>query len=614
MTFDRAEAIRRLADDAFDVLVVGGGITGAGVALDAASRGLRTALIDKGDLASGTSSKSSKLVHGGIRYLQQKEIGLVYEALAERQILRKTAPHLVRVLPFLLPVFTKDGLLPRRIARLLGATMWAYDLTGGLRIGKLHKRVSKEEALRYMPTLPPDNIAASYVYYDAQADDARLTLTVAKTAAAHGAAVVNYATLVGLAKDSSAKVSSARVEIDGNEIEIRARAIVNATGVWSDEIRALDDATHTRTIRPAKGIHITVPWSLVRNEIAVVIPVPKDRRSVFVVPWGGDGGPHRFTYIGTTDTDYDGPVDDPQITTDDVAYLLRAINGASTTKITEADILGTWAGLRPLVAAAKSERTADLSRRHSVHTSPAGVVTVTGGKLTTYRRMSADAVDEVVKLLGNGRSRSRTKRIALQGADGWDAPGIPQNLRERYGADGRDVAALERSDPNGLGQPLIEHLPYSRAEVVYAARAEMARTVDDVLSRRTRARLLARDASALAADDVALLMAGELGWSDDERERQVAQYRALVAEERLAGGLPETALDARFRSLPACRRTGERLLLRLPSAKARFAITCRRRASRSTTRRANDSGTRAPKSSAQVAKSPPRAAIGGRWR
>ncbi len=543
MTFDRADAIRRLGEDAFDVLVVGGGITGTGVALDAASRGLRVALVDKGDFASGTSSKSSKLVHGGIRYLQQKEVGLVYEALAERQILRKTAPHLVRVLPFLLPVFTKDGLLPRRIARLLGATMWAYDLTGGLRIGKLHKRVSKEEALRYMPTLPADNIAASYIYYDAQADDARLTLTVAKTAATHGAAVVNYATLVGLSKDGSGRIDGARVRIDGTEVRARAATVVNATGVWSDEVRALDDVDHATTIRPAKGIHVTVPWSLVRNEIAVVIPVPKDRRSVFVVPWGGDGGPHRFTYIGTTDTDYDGPVDDPQITADDVAYLLRAINGASTTKITEADIVGTWAGLRPLVAAAKSERTADLSRRHSVHTSPGGVVTVTGGKLTTYRRMAADAVDEVVKLLGLGTRRSHTKSIPLQGARGWNAPDIPQNLAERYGADGRAVAALERGDAD-LARPLIENLPYSRAEVVYAARAEMARTVDDVLSRRTRARLLARDASAAAADDVAALMATELGWSDEERQRQVEQYRALVAEERLAGGLAETALDA----------------------------------------------------------------------
>ncbi len=317
---------------------------------------------------------------------------------------------------------------------------------------------------------------------------------------------------------------------------------MNATGVWSDDVRALDEGTHPRSIRPAKGIHITVPWSLVRNEIAAVIPVPKDRRSVFVVPWGGEGGPHRFTYVGTTDTDYEGPLDDPQITPDDVAYLLRAINGAVTTKITEADILGTWAGLRPLVAAAKSERTADLSRRHAVQVAPSRVITVTGGKLTTYRRMAADAVDAVHKSLGR-HGRSRTKHVRLHGADGWDAPDIPKELGERYGADARDVVALQRANPQ-FARPLVEGLPYSRAEVVYAARAEMARTVDDVLSRRTRARLLGRDASAVAAEDVATLMGDELGWSEDERASQVAAYRALVDKERTAGGLPETALDA----------------------------------------------------------------------
>jgi len=542
MSFDRAASTRALRDETFDVLVIGAGITGAGVALDAAARGLRTALVDKGDFASGTSSKSSKMVHGGIRYLQQKEIGLVYEALAERQVLRKTAPHLVRVLPFLLPVFTRDGLVPRRLARLLGTTMWMYDLTGGLRIGKLHKRISKEQALAYMPTLRPDNIAASYVYYDAQADDARLTLTVAKTAFDRGASVVNYASVVGLKKDTGGKVIGARVRLDGDEIDVRARSVVNATGVWADDVLALDEPNHPASIRPAKGIHITVPWSLVRNEIAVVVPVAKDRRSVFVVPWGGEGGPHRFTYIGTTDTDYEGPLDDPEITRDDIAYLLGAINAAMTTTITEADILGTWAGLRPLVAAAANERTADLSRRHSVQTSASGLVTVTGGKLTTYRRMAADAVDRIVDELGYG-GRSTTKRIALHGADGWNAPGIPKELAERYGGEGRAVVALERGDPE-LARPLVDGLPYTRAEVVYAARGEMARTVDDVLSRRTRARLLARDASAAAAPDVAALMAGELGWSDEEQSRQVEHYHRLVAAERSAGGLPETALDA----------------------------------------------------------------------
>ncbi len=543
-TFLRAEALRRLADERFDVLVVGGGITGVGVALDAATRGLRTALVERADFASGTSSKSSKLVHGGIRYLQQREIALVYEALAERQVLRQTAPHLVRVLPFLLPVFTKDGLLPRRLSRLLGTTMWMYDLTGGLRIGKLHKRVSKEEALRYMPTLHAERVAASYVYYDAQTDDARLTLAIARTAADHGAAIANYARLTGLEKAPDGRVRAAQVVADGQTIDVRADVVVNATGVWSDDVRALDEGSHPSSIRPAKGVHVTVPWSLVQNRIAAVIPVPKDKRSVFVVPWGGEGGEHRFTYIGTTDTDYDGSIDDPQVTPDDVAYLLRAINNAVTTTISDADILGTWAGLRPLVRAAANERTADLSRRHSVRTSGSGVITVTGGKLTTYRRMAADAVDAAAKQLGtHGKHSSQTKHVRLRGAAGWDASDLPADLAARYGSDARDVLTLASADAS-LAEPLVPGLAYTRAEAVYAMRHEMARTVDDVLSRRTRARLLARDASVDASDTVATLMAAEMGWSDTERDRQAAAYRALIEVERATGGLPETALDA----------------------------------------------------------------------
>jgi glycerol-3-phosphate dehydrogenase len=546
MDLNRADALRRLAVERFDVLVIGGGITGCGVALDAATRGLRVALVDKGDFASGTSSKSSKLVHGGIRYLQQREVGLVYEALAERQILRKTAPHLVRVLPFLLPVFTRDGLLPGKLARILGATMWAYDLTGGVRIGKVHRRVSKEEALAYMPTLPVDRLAASYIYYDAQADDARLTLAVARTAADFGAAVVNYATLVGLTKDSAGRVESARVRVDGDEIDVRAATVVNATGVWADDVRALDEGIDPATIRPAKGIHITVPWSLVRNRIAAVVPVPKDRRSVFVVPWDERGnGEFAYTYIGTTDTDYEGPLDDPQCTPDDIAYLLRAINASSTSTLTERDVLGTWAGLRPLVRGAGNERTADLSRRHSVRVAASRVVTVTGGKLTTYRRMAAETVDEVMKLLGR-HGRSRTKHVTLHGATGWTAQDLPATLKARYGGEARAVVALTRTEPD-LAASLVPGLEYLRAEVVYAARHEMARTVDDVLSRRTRARLLARDASAEAADDVASLMARELGWDADEQRRQAEHYRALVREEKVAGGLSATAADSLVR-------------------------------------------------------------------
>ena len=341
--FDRPTALARLGDEHFDVLVVGGGITGVGVALDAATRGLRTAVVERYDYASGTSSKSSKLVHGGLRYLQQKEYRLVYEGLAERQRLRKTAPHLVRVLPFLIPIFSRDGLINPKVARALGSAMWMYDLTGGIRIGKLHERLNKAEALAHMPTMPADRLASAYLYYDAQADDARLTLTIARTAAAHGATVANYAIVKRFLKDADGKVVGAVVAADGNEIEVRAKSVVNATGVWSDELRALDEGVHPRSIRPAKGIHITVPWQKTQNDIAAVIPVPKDRRSLFVVPWGD------LAYVGTTDTDYDGPLDDPQCTSDDIDYVLRAVNASVTTGVTRADILGTWAGLRPLV-------------------------------------------------------------------------------------------------------------------------------------------------------------------------------------------------------------------------------------------------------------------------
>jgi glycerol-3-phosphate dehydrogenase len=543
-SFDRAAALRRLADDAFDLLVIGGGITGAGVALDAASRGLRTALVERDDFASGTSSKSSKLVHGGLRYLQQGDVRLVYDALAERQRLRRNAPHLVKVMPFLIPIFSgKDGLVPRPVARALGSAMWMYDLTGGARIGRLHKRLNKAEALEHMPTLPADRLASAYLYYDAQADDARLTLTIARTAALDfGVAAANRVKVTGIRKDG-ARVDGADVEADGATFPIRAAAVVNATGVWADDVRALDEGVDPASMRPAKGVHITVPWSKVRNDIAVVVPVPKDKRSVFVVPWGD------LTYIGTTDTDYDGPLDDPTCTPEDIAYLLRAINFSVDTHITAADITGTWAGLRPLVRTAETERTADLSRRHQVSVSDSGVVTITGGKLTTYREMAADAVDAVLeRLRADGRDgfarRSRTKHLPLRGADGYDAMAAEHpHLADRYGGEARILLAMVERDA-ALGEPLVDGLPYLRAEALYAARYEMARSVDDILSRRTRARLLAREASSAAAADVAAIVADELGWSADDQAAQVADYRARTDHERAAAGLPDAV--ARF--------------------------------------------------------------------
>jgi glycerol-3-phosphate dehydrogenase len=551
-TFDRQAALERLATTPFDVVVVGGGITGAGVALDAASRGLRTALVERDDFASGTSSKSSKLVHGGLRYLQQGEVRLVYQALAERQRLRKNAPHLVRVLPFLLPIFTRDGLFSRKLAWALGKAMWMYDLTGGARIGKLHKRLSTKDALAYMPTLPEDRLAGAYLYYDAATDDARLTLAVARTAALdHGAVVVNRAEVVGFLHDDDGTITGLQVQADDRTIDVEAATVVSATGVWADRVRGLDREEQPDTIRPAKGIHITVPWEKVRNEIAAVVPVPKDKRSVFVVPWGDQ------TYIGTTDTDYDGPLDDPQCTPDDVAYLLRAINASVRDEITVDDITGTWAGLRPLVKAGGSGRTADLSRRHKVQVDDDGLITVTGGKLTTYREMASDTVDAVLDRLGSSTrqgvsSRCRTKKLALRGAGGFqrlrdagaEAAGrsgldddAVAHLADRFGGEARTLIAMIETDPS-LGTPLVEGHPYLRAEAVYAARYEMATSVDDVLTRRVPLRLRDADAAVSIAGEVAALIAADLGWTADEAAADAAAFVAAVGRERDAAALP----------------------------------------------------------------------------
>ena len=532
MRFDRATALERLAAEEFDVVVVGGGITGAGCALDAATRGLRTALVERGDFAIGTSSRSSKLVHGGIRYLEQKEFGLVREALAERQIALRNAPHLVHVLPFLIPILTRDGLIDRRIARLLGGALWMYDLSGGLRIKKAHRRLSRDDALARVPTLRPDAVASAYLYFDAQADDARLTLTIARTAAEHGAVAVNHAPAVGMLKLPSGRVSGVQVEADGRVIDVRARVVVNAGGVWADEVRALDEGGQPASLRPAKGVHITVPWEKVRNEIAMVVPVPGDQRSVFVVPWDG------HTYIGTTDTDYDGPLDDPRCTADDVAYLLRAVNRAIVEPLTEADVVATWAGLRPLLRTGEDERTADLSRRHGIRVSHAGVVTITGGKLTTYRSMAEDTIDQVDQLLDGQHRRCRTKRLPLVGAAGYHEPTenstpLMAHLARRYGTEASAVQGILARDP-ALAEPLVPGLAYVKAEAVFAVRAEMARTLDDVLDRRTRARLLDRAATWAAAESVARLLAPELGWDDDDVARAVADYRAELDAERAA--------------------------------------------------------------------------------
>jgi glycerol-3-phosphate dehydrogenase len=559
--FERSAMLDRLAAETFDVVVVGGGITGAGVALDAASRGLRTALVERDDFASGTSSKSSKLIHGGLRYLQQGEIRLVYEALHERQRLRRNAPHLVHLLPFLIPVLTSDGVMNRKLARAFGSALWMYDLTGGWRIGKRHKRLDKAAALGHLPTMPTDKLASAYLYYDATADDARLCLTVARTAATHGAAVANRAEVIGVLRDAESRAAGVVVQADGRRIEVRARTVVNAGGVWADDVRALDEGTHPETIRPAKGVHVSVPWVLVRNDIAVVIPVPGDKRSLFLVPWGPrNDGTFEHTYIGTTDTDYAGPLDHPTCTADDVAYVLRALNAAITTHVTADDVTGAWAGLRPLVKAdppppgllarlrgarRAAARTADLSRRHRVACSASGVVTVTGGKLTTYREMAEDAVDEVVDLLGL-EAKCRTKKLHLVGADGYREPPTgtaDAHLATRYGTLAADVRSLIAADPT-LGEPLVAGQPYLRAEAVYAVRSEMATTLIDVVARRTRAHLFDRAATLEAAPAIAALIGPELGWDAAETDRHIAAYAAMCADEDAAARPPVADVGA----------------------------------------------------------------------
>ncbi len=563
---ERQANLARLASESVDVLVIGGGITGAGVALDAASRGLRTALVERGDFAAGTSSRSSKLVHGGLRYLNQREFRLVYEALAERQRLLRLAPHLVRPLPFLIPVFasgTAGKAGARAYARAIGAALWMYDATGGARIGKLHRRLSRAETLELMPDLDGDRLAAGFLYYDARVDDARLTLTVVKTAASHGAVVANYVEATGLRHAGDQVVGATLTDrLGGTAVDVDAKVVINAAGVWADELRALDEGRNPRSLRPAKGVHLTLPAGRPHLEVAAVLPVTGDKRSVFVIPWG------QRVYVGTTDTDYEGPLDDPVCTATDIDYLLGALNAWLVRPVDRSEVLGTWAGLRPLVGGTEGTgRTADLSRRHSVRVSPSGLVSIVGGKLTTYRKMAADAVDEALdvrRAAGDrpGVGRSRTASVPLFGTEGYDevtgpagaerlgvAGDVAEHLAGRYGGQARVVAAMVTERP-ALAEPLVPGLPYLAAEAVYAARYEMALTLEDVLSRRTRSLLLDAAATVAAAPAVAELLAGELGWSPEETAGQVGAFTALAERQRRAADPAETAVEATVLARP----------------------------------------------------------------
>lgn len=544
-TWRRSDELSALATADFDVVVIGAGMTGAGVALDAASRGLRVALIDRGDIASGTSSKSSKMVHGGLRYLQQREFRLVYENMRERQRLLLNAPYLVQPLPFLIPLFGSNGVASKAVVKGYATALRIYDLSGGWRIGHRHRRITRDETLAHLPTLRTERLVAGFLYYDARGDDARVALMLAKTASRHfNAHVANYVRVIDVTKDAHGRVQgvACRDEETNNEFTISARAVVNATGVWADNIFAMTEHQPSHRITPAKGVHVSVARDRLPADVAAVLQVPNDRRSIFVVPF--EDAP--YTYVGTTDTAYSDSIDDPMCSADDVAYLLAAVNASTSSNLTVHDVTGVWAGLRPLLAPEKGrkikERTADLSRRHRVTDSGDGVVHVTGGKWTTYRQMAEDAVDAlrsyVPELAG-----VRTKSLRLYGVSAWRPSNeLEEHLYHRFGADTTKVLDLISDEP-ALGTCPIMGQPYIGAEFLFSAREELVTSLVDLLTRRTRAHLHDARATLGAAESIANIVAEELGWDDAEVVHQVTAYRELVEHEFGAAGLSIEQID-----------------------------------------------------------------------
>ncbi|MEV0265665.1 glycerol-3-phosphate dehydrogenase/oxidase [Streptomyces sp. NPDC050617] len=528
LLLDRDASRRQLGQDVYDVLVIGGGVTGAYALLDAVSRGLRAALVEKDDFASGTSSKSSKMVHGGLRYIEQGNVGLVRHSLLERHRFRRNAPHLVHRLPFLFPILEKEGIFDPRLAKGFEGLLWTYDLIGGWRIGKLHQRLTVEEVLAHAPTLRAENLKGGLMYFDSRTDDARLTLTIIRTAAALGATVLNGAKVEGLITKHG-RVGGAKVSADGEVIDVRARAVVNATGVWTDSVDSMAEEGHRPQVRPAKGVHIVVPWEKIRNDCTVTVPIPGRARRATCTRWGNT------VVLGTTDTDFQGSSDDVHCTREEMDFLLEGANTAFATKLTPDDVVGSIGGLRPLVGG-KEGATLDMRRDHHITLGAGGMVTVTGGKLTTSRHMGELVIDKVMTVLGR-KAPSRTTHLPLIGGAGYDAEavaasgGLAAHFGERYGTEARFVHDLIADDPS-LADPVVAGLPYTKAEVVYAARSEMARSVDDVLSRRTRSRLFARDASTAAAPEVGRLLGQELGLSPEQVDQQVTDYLASVAHEK----------------------------------------------------------------------------------
>jgi glycerol-3-phosphate dehydrogenase len=575
----RADDIARLRRERFDVLIIGGGVTGVGAALDAASRGLSVALVEARDLAAGTSSRSSKLIHGGLRYLEQLEFGLVAEALKERGLLAtRLAPHLVRPVPFLVPLPPGHGVigLASRVwnRTYYGAGVALYDgfaSAAGLadrlrgepgRGMPLHRHLSRTEARRRFPSLREDAISGAIQYYDGQVDDARLVTTVARTAASLGAVITTSVRAIGLLRDAR-EVTGVQVrDLESREdFEVHARTVVAATGVWMDDVAALlsGDGPPARPgmqVRASKGVHLVVPRSAISGEVGLILRTTSS--VLFVIPWGG------HWIIGTTDTDWTLDRGHPAASATDISYLLSQVNTVLDRPLSTSDIEGVYAGLRPLLSReakhrqphSRDEQTSTLSRTHAVVEPMLGLLLIAGGKYTTYRVMAADVIDRVAHRLGGLLDHgglvpaSRTDQLPLLGADGYHplwtnradlarrhgvSVGVLEHLLERYGSLAFEVLA---QDPD-LIRSLAGAPEYLAAEVAYAARAEGALHLEDVLTRRTRISIETDHRGVASAQDAATVLGDVLGWDAATRTREIDHYLARVEAEEQSQRMPD---------------------------------------------------------------------------
>ncbi len=530
----RAAAWERLGSTKFDVLIIGGGVTGSGAALDAATRGLSVALVEARDFASGTSSRSSKLFHGGLRYLEQFNFGLVREALHERELmLTRIAPHLVKPVSFLYPLTHRIWERPY-----VSAGMTLYDSMGGARSVPRHRHFTRGGALRMVPALKRDALTGALMYYDAQADDARHTLTVARTAATYGANILNSAEVVSLAH-AGERIVGARVrdvETD-NEVDVKASVVVNATGVWTDDIQTMAGGRGRFHVRASKGVHIVVPRDRINSETGLILRTEKS--VLFVIPW------NTHWIVGTTDTDWTLHKAHPAASKADIDYILEHVNSVLANPLTHDDIQGVYAGLRPLLSG-ESESTSSLSREHAVARPQPGLISIAGGKYTTYRVMAADAIDAALEDVGGPVPPSVTDMIPLVGAEGYHAmvnqvdrlarrADVPvwrmQRLLDRYGSMTDELMALAVDD-HTLLEPLEGAEEYLRVEAVYAATHESAQHLDDILARRTRISIETPDRGTTAASAVAALVAPILGWDEERIKNEVDSYGARVEAER----------------------------------------------------------------------------------